>query len=172
MAREFCADCGKPREPESAAYSYCIECSRRRQREKYRAGRKAQGLTVRPRVAEPDERRTFLLNGDKKPGMCESCNMHEPVALTLEHYSTSLPPDPNDFAENPFALWCSECHKTAQSLTLEQLHRAAQVLQSLTRFSVEHGAVLKDLDWPVVVTPAEQKRPDSGDLQSTPGATI
>ena len=175
MAREFCADCGKPREPESAAYSYCIECSRRRQREKYREGRKAAGQVVRPRVIDADERRTFLLANQDKPGGCESCGGHEPVALVLEHYSTSHPPDPNDFAGNPFALWCSECHKTAQSLTLEQLHRAAQVLQSLTRFKVEHGAVLKDLDWPVTAstpTKVEQKRPNDGDLQSTPGATI
>ena len=164
MPRETCSICGKPREPESSAYSYCIACGRKRQRDKYRDGRKAAGLTVRARVIDVDERRTFLLNGDKKPGMCESCNMHEPVALVLEHYSNSVPPDPNDFAGIPFALWCSGCHKTAQSLTSEQLHRAAQVLQSLTRFSVEHGAVLRDLD-PTMFTPkSAQKSTDAAPL--------
>jgi len=174
MAKDTCSKCHGPRELQSPAYSYCIACARRIQRDRYRSDREAAGHVVNPRVIDDTDRRTYLLNSADRPGTCECCGtvVGEPDTLTLEHYSNSVPPDPNDFAGVPFALWCSGCHKLAQSLTSDELRRSVLVFQYLARAKVSHGAVLKDLDWPVTPTRDEQKRSDNGDLQSTPGATI
>lgn len=150
MAKETCASCNGPREPDSSSYSYCKACAKKKQRTRYRNTREAAGLIVKPRVEDDltaNDRYYWLKAQSNQPGTCECCSQPSP-SLILEHYSTSNPPDPNDMTGVPLAVWCSECHKLAQSLTSDELRRAVLIFQYLARTKVQHSALLKDLVWP------------------------
>lgn len=159
--RPNCSSCGKPREPEATAYSYCVDCGRKKQRKRYRDLREAAGYTVSPRSETPDGRRDHLYNQDGKPGPCECCGQPEPDGLVLVYEGD---PVANLYdGGTPFALMCRECHGLLQQTNSINLRRLVQVWHMLQRFNLPRERVLPDLNtFLPTATPStkvEQKSP-------------
>lgn len=115
MARETCADCGGPRDPGSSYLSYCTDCGKARQRDRYKRIREEAGFQVKQRTANTEEvevvRRKYLRENEGKPGNCELCDEFVEERRLLLF-------GPNQRAKEfgvgvPFLLVCELCEEAA-----------------------------------------------------------
>lgn len=149
MAKDHCSDPftlgTHPREVDSPSGSYCKECAKRYQRERYRMSRQAAGKVVINRVEDPVLRLRMLREHEDQPGTCEACFGYEPKALVLVgkieegrtrewalEWGRSL----------PFALFCQDCVKLVQDLGLEDWDRLQRVSTFLTRMDANRASLL------------------------------
>lgn len=139
-----CSDCGKEREPEATQYSYCVDCGRKRQRKRYRDGRTASGALVTPRIddsREAEDRRTYLMAADDKPGKCESCGQGEPDGLVLEHAGDPVKDPGIYWSQQPLTLLCRECSRLLHVLDPQELRRITLLVQHLAYHKTTRQAI-------------------------------
>jgi len=146
MAKDICSDCGGPREANSPSYSYCIECNKRRARERYARMRAEAGFEVRSTHEDTTEtRRRYIVTSQGRPGKCEACQEYEPNALALIRVG-----DPNNEQHlygdgEQRALWCQNCRSLSKLLTDDILNRAVRLANYLRQSHLTLAAVLPDL---------------------------
>lgn len=149
MAKTVCSDPflqgPHPREADSPSQSYCKECSKRYQRERYRSRRSEQGATVVPRVVDTDWRRQQLRNEQGTDGVCEACGEYEPHERVL--ICLTLPDKSRDWCLEwgegvLWSLWCNNCTKLMTELGLEKWNRFQRLEAHLRRQGITRDRLM------------------------------
>jgi hypothetical protein len=146
MARTTCKDCKGPREADSTYGSYCMDCGRKRQRDRYARIRSEAGHEVISRVdqaANDDRRRQRLLSLNGRPGACEVCQEHT-AELILINVGDRAEQEEDLLAGEIRALWCTPCREISKLLADNTLVRAHTMYLYLQREQLTLAKVLPD----------------------------